>query len=161
MASCQRLDGPHPAFGVGIRPPPANLRDLPANFRVAVLSSRPAVKILIVDDDPGLNRLLALFLQRNGCEVHSAGHAIEALELLERVPDIGMVITDFQMPHLDGIGFVQALREDPRRKDLPVVMITGYPNDQRAELSMRTGAAYFLPKPIDLDQLLALVKFAE
>ncbi len=119
------------------------------------------MKILIVDDDPDLNELLALFLQKNGCDVHTAGDPLQALDLLERVPDIGMVVTDFQMPHLDGIGFMQALRKDPRRKNLPIVMITGYPDDHRAELSMRTGAAYFLPKPIDFDQLLALVKFAE
>lgn len=126
-----------------------------------MLVSRLAVKILIVDDDPDLREVLSLFLERNGCDVHTAGDALQALELLERVPDVGMVITDFQMPHLDGIGFVQALRQDPRRKNLPVVMITGYPDEKRAELSMRTGAAYFLPKPIDFDQLLALVKFAE
>jgi two-component system, chemotaxis family, chemotaxis protein CheY len=119
------------------------------------------VKILIVDDDSELNQLLSRFLERHGYEVHSAGDALQALELLERVPDVGLVVTDLHMPHLDGMSFLQALQADPRRKGLPIVVITAYADDEQAELSMRRGAAFFLPKPVDFDHLLSLIKFAE
>jgi CheY-like chemotaxis protein len=72
-----------------------------------------------------------------------------------------MIITDLMMPHLDGLGFLDMIKSDPRHKQLPVIFITAYPDEKKADLSLRKGAAFFLPKPIDLDRLLALVKFAE
>jgi two-component system, chemotaxis family, chemotaxis protein CheY len=119
------------------------------------------VKILIVDDDEELNRLLSRFLERNGYEVCSALDAAQALELLGRAPDVGLVITDLNMPHLDGLGLLERLRQDPLRRGVPVVVITAYADEAKADLSMRQGAAFFLPKPIDFEQLLTLVKFAE
>jgi len=118
------------------------------------------VRILIVDDDQELNLLLTRYLEGNGYEVFSAGDALQALDLLERQP-VEMVITDLMMPHVDGLGFLDMLKSDPRHKKLPVIFITAYPDEKKADASLRKGAAFFLPKPIDFDRLLALVKFAE
>ncbi len=119
------------------------------------------MKILIVDRDRLLKLLLSRFLTRNGYEVHSAGCAGRALNLLERVPGLGMVVADVHIPDMDGIAFVEALRRDPRHKDLPVVMTSASPDERKAERSMRMGAAFFLPKPLDYDRLLSLIRFAE
>jgi CheY-like chemotaxis protein len=127
----------------------------------SMVGCRSAVKILIVDEDRLLNRLLSRFLTRNGHEVHLAGDANQALNLLERVGDMGLIVADMQIPDLDGVGFVEALRRDPRRKDLPVVMISASADEQKAERSMRSGAAFFLPKPLDYNRLLSLIRFAE
>jgi CheY-like chemotaxis protein len=118
------------------------------------------VKVLIVDDDPDLRRLLTRFLEKNGCVVFSAGDALQALDTLEREP-VNLVITDLMMPHIDGIRFTESLRQDPRHKDLPVIMLTAYPTDEALEQSMRKGVAMTLAKPINFDQLLALVRFAQ
>jgi CheY-like chemotaxis protein len=122
---------------------------------------RRKVKILVVDDDSNLNRLLSRYLEKQGYEVHSAGDALQALDVVERVGDIGLVIADVMMPYLDGIGFTEMLKSDPRNRDLPIILMSGHPDDKKADLSLRKGAAFYLPKPIDFDKLLALVKFAE
>ncbi len=119
------------------------------------------MKILIVDDDPELNLMLTRRLEREGYEVHSAGDALQALDLMERVADVGMIITDLMMPYIDGLQLLDRLRADERFKSLPVIMTTAHPDDAKADQSLRKGAAFFLPKPIDFDRLLAIVKFAE
>jgi len=119
-----------------------------------------AVRILVVDDDLELNKLLSRFLEKNGFEVSSAGDARQALDTLER-EKVDFVLTDLMMPMLDGLAFLDAIRADPRRKDLPVVFITAYPDDRKAEESLRKGAAFFLAKPVDFDRLLTIIRFAE
>ncbi|MGI5864997.1 MAG: response regulator [Myxococcales bacterium] len=119
------------------------------------------MKILVVDDDSDLNRMLSRFLEKQGYEVHSAGDALQALDVVDRVEDIGLVIADVMMPYLDGITFTEMLKADPRHKSLPIILISAHPDDKKADLSLRKGAAFFLPKPIDFERLLALVKFAE
>ena len=119
------------------------------------------MKILVVDDDSSLNRMLSTFLEKQGYEVHSAGDALQALDVAERIGDIGLVITDLQMPHLDGIALAEMLRADPRRRNLPVIVITAFPDESSSERSLRKGVALFLPKPVEFDKLLALVRFAE
>jgi CheY-like chemotaxis protein len=119
-----------------------------------------AVRILVVDDDLELNKLLSRYLERHGYQVSSAGDALQALDTLER-ERIDFVITDLMMPMLDGLAFLERLRADPRRKDLPVVFITAYPSDRKMEESLRKGAAFCLAKPVDFDRLLTIIRFAE
>ncbi len=119
------------------------------------------MKILVVDDDSDLNRALSRFLEKQGYEVHSAGDALQALDVVARVADLGLVIADVMMPYLDGITFTEMLKADPRNKSLPIILFSAHPDDKKADLSLRKGAAFFLPKPIDFEKLLALVKFAE
>lgn len=118
------------------------------------------MRILVVDDDLEMCRLLSLFLEKNGYQVTSAGDALQALDALER-ERIDFVITDLMMPMMDGLAFLDSIRADPRRKDLPVIFITAYPDDRKAEESMRKGAAFFLSKPVDFDRLLTIIRFAE
>jgi two-component system, chemotaxis family, chemotaxis protein CheY len=118
------------------------------------------VKILIVDDDEDLNKMLARFLEKHGYQVFSAGDALQAMDVVDRIgPDL--VITDLMMPVVDGLVFLEMLKADPKRKNLPVIFITAHPDTKKADASMRKGAAFFLAKPIDFDQLLAIIKFAE
>ncbi|MFN7135144.1 MAG: response regulator [Myxococcales bacterium] len=119
------------------------------------------MKILVVDDDDDLNRLLSRYLEKHGYEVHSAGDALQALDVLTRVEGFGLVIVDLMMPYMDGISFTEHLKADPRHKDTAVIMMSAYPDDKKIDQGMRKGVAFFLPKPIELDRLLTLVKFSE
>ena len=114
----------------------------------------------MIDDDVELCKLLSRFLEKHGHRVYSAGDALQAFDLLGR-EEIGMVITDLMMPHLDGIQFTEQLRADPRYKNLPIILITAYPDEEVIERGMRKGVAFTLPKPIDFNQLLTLVGFAQ
>jgi two-component system chemotaxis response regulator CheY len=133
----------------------------PSTDRMGGARLPPAVKILVVDDDADLNRVLSRYLEKSGYEVHSAGDALQALDVIGRVEGIGLVIADLVMPHLDGLGLIQMLKADPQHRNLPIILISGHPDDKKIDESLRKGAAFFLPKPIDFNRLLALVKFAE
>jgi CheY-like chemotaxis protein len=118
------------------------------------------VNILVVDDDHSLCVMLSRYLEKHGFRVFSAGDALQALDVLGR-EQIDMVITDYQMPYLDGIGLTEQLKADERYKDLPVILITGNPSDEISERGLRKGVAMMLSKPIDFERLLTLIRFAQ
>ncbi len=118
------------------------------------------MKILLVDDDLDLVGMLTRYLERHGCQVLSAGDALKAWEILER-EQVGMLITDLMMPHMDGIAFTERIRQDPRFAKLPVILITAYPSEDLTDQGLRKGVAITLSKPLDLERLLTLVRFAE
>lgn len=118
------------------------------------------MNILVVDDDIDLCTLLSRFLEKHGFTVYSAQDALQALDVLSRTR-VGMVITDFHMPHMDGVRFTEALKQDPQLKDVPVIMVTATPDLDVHDQGMRKGVAMTLQKPIDFHRLLTLVRFAE
>jgi DNA-binding NtrC family response regulator len=114
--------------------------------------------ILIVDDDAGQRRLLEPFLSQQGYDVQAAASAPEALELLARRSDVGMVISDMRMPGMTGLEMLRKLRES--HPTLPVLLVTAYPDIRDAVAATRDGAVDYLQKPIDLDELLDQVRRA-
>lgn len=122
-------------------------------------TGRPIISILIVDDDEATLNLLATFLRRNGYRVLTAANPIRGLELLKG-DDIKLVITDWMMPHVDGIAFTQQIHELEKYRDVPVIMMTAFGNDQIYDTGMRKGVAMTLSKPLELSKLLDLVGFA-
>jgi two-component system chemotaxis response regulator CheY len=122
--------------------------------------SGAALKILVVDDDLDLCGMLSRFLEKHGYVVFSAGDALQALDILRR-EQIGLVITDLMMPHMDGVGFTEQIKSDPRFANVPVILITAYGPSDRLEEGLRKGVAMTLSKPIEFDKLLTLVRFAE
>ena len=118
------------------------------------------MNILVVDDDVDLCTLLSRYLERHGYHVHSAQDALQALDILQR-ERVGLVITDYNMPHVDGVRFTEQLRSDPRYSSTPVIMMSGELTDELSDKGMRKGVAMTLAKPIDFERLLSLVKFAE
>jgi two-component system chemotaxis response regulator CheY len=118
------------------------------------------VKILVVDDDVNLCTGLSQYLEAHGYTVFSAADALQALDVLDREP-IGLVITDYMMPHVDGIRFTEMLKADPRFQAIPVLLITASLDDKISDKGLRKGVAMTLQKPVDMGQLLNLVRFAE
>lgn len=114
-------------------------------------------RILLVDDDPGLRRLMALRLESNGYAVDAAGSGKAALGVAAgRQPDL--VITDLRMEGMDGMALFQRLRQE--FPALPVIIITAYGTIPDAVAATREGAFGFLTKPVDSGELLALVSEA-
>ncbi len=119
--------------------------------------SPPEGKILLVDDDPGLLRLLSIRLRAEGYEVEAVESAHKALSTLGRFsPDL--VITDLRMDKMDGIGLLKELQS--RSPGLRVVIITAHGTIPDAVTATQHGAFGFLTKPIDKDELIALVERA-
>ena len=114
-------------------------------------------KILLVDDDPGLLRLLSIRLRAEGYAVEAVDSAHKALSTLGRFsPDL--VITDLRMDKMDGIGLLKELQS--RSPGLRVVIITAHGTIPDAVTATQHGAFGFLTKPIDKDELITLVERA-
>src|SRR5690625_821292 len=118
-------------------------------------TSAPAV--LVVDDDPGLLRLITLRLESGGFEVDTADSGKGALgQVAARLPDV--VITDLRMDEMDGMALFARLRE--QHPTLPVIILTAHGTIPEAVAATRQGAFSFLTKPFDSTELLDIVSDA-
>lgn len=118
------------------------------------MRSQAEGKILLVDDDPGLLRLLSIRLRAEGYDVEAVGSAHKALGVLHRFrPDL--VITDLRMDKMDGIGLLRELQT--RSPGLRVVIITAHGTIPDAVTATQHGAFGFLTKPIDKGELMSMV----
>ncbi|HSG65533.1 MAG TPA: sigma 54-interacting transcriptional regulator [Gammaproteobacteria bacterium] len=120
-------------------------------------SDRGRGRILVVDDDPGLLRLLSIRLSAEGYDIVAVESAAEALAALPRFrPDL--VITDLRMENMDGIGLLKEIQR--QRPGLCVLLLTAHGTIPDAVEATQSGAFGFLTKPIDKEQLLDYVKRA-
>ncbi|MBO9883655.1 response regulator [Xanthomonas sp. D-109] len=106
--------------------------------------------ILLVEDDQTIRELAAAMLAADGYRVLSAATAQEALEVLERNPEVELIFSDVQMPRCDGLGMVRKLRR--RGITIPALLTSGMHAPDPGMLPPRTG---FLPKPYRRADLLA------
>ena len=119
--------------------------------------STETLRILIVDDDPGQRSLLNSFLHSQGFETAMADSGKRALEML-RAGKFAMMISDVRMPGLSGLETLRRARQE--HVTLPVLLVTAFTDIRDAVAAMRDGAVNYLPKPIDLDELLNSVRQA-
>ena len=114
-------------------------------------------RILVVDDDPGQRSLLDSFLRSQGFEVVTADSGARALETL-RAGHHDMIISDVRMPGMTGLEMLRRARQE--FTTLPVLLVTAFTDIRDAVEAMRDGAVNYLAKPIDLEELLAIVRQA-
>ena len=103
--------------------------------------------ILIVDDSPTTRKIVGFFLKEKGYKIIEANNGIEALEKMV-YSKIDLIITDLNMPKMDGLELVSSLNSDLTFKDIPIIIITTEDQEQREEAGMRLGASAYLKKPI-------------
>ncbi|MEX1267043.1 MAG: sigma 54-interacting transcriptional regulator, partial [Woeseia sp.] len=124
---------------------------------MATVKSASKGKILLVDDDPGLLRLLSIRLRAEHYDVEAVESAEKALSVLHRFrPDL--VITDLRMDKMDGIGLLKELQS--RSPGLRVLIITAHGTIPDAVTATQSGAFGFLTKPIDKEELMTTVERA-
>ncbi len=112
--------------------------------------------VLVVDDDEMVRELIRAGLTRHGLRVTTVGSGIEALALLEvTTPDL--VISDVNMPEMDGFTLISKLRSDPRTRSLPLIFLTSRTDSADAITGLRLGADDYLRKPFHLDEVVARV----
>lgn len=112
-------------------------------------------RILIVDDDLSYLNMLQVFLQKNDFQTVAFTQAKQAFTALSS-QRFDLVLTDYRMPGMDGMDFLQKIKEE--NIHLPVVMMTSYGEIQLAVKAMQLGAANYLTKPVDAHELLQLIK---
>ena len=110
-------------------------------------------KVLVVDDEIHIVHVVAIKLRNNGYEVLSAGNGAEAFELAcEEKPDI--IVTDYQMPVMSGLEFVEKLRSNEVTKGIPVIMLTARSFAIEDEQKESLGISQCLSKPFSPKELL-------
>jgi len=112
-------------------------------------------RILIVEDEEKLRRVLELQLRSADFEVDQAGSAEEALKLTDRA---GLILTDLRLPAMDGLELLNLMRR--QNSEIPVIVMTAFGTIETAVQAMKAGAADFLLKPFSLDHLMAVVRKA-
>jgi two-component system, chemotaxis family, chemotaxis protein CheY len=116
-----------------------------------------AKTILIVDDSSSLRMVVKLALTRAGYEVLEAGDGKEGLAQLEKAGKVHLIVSDVNMPVMDGIAFVTEVKKHPRHKFTPVVMLTTEGQDAKKEQGKAAGAKAWIVKPFNPPQLLDAV----
>ncbi|MBN1312612.1 MAG: response regulator transcription factor [Anaerolineae bacterium] len=116
-------------------------------------------RILVVDDDPDTVSFLKILLQQQGYEVFSAQDGSEALALLQ-TQSVDLILTDVAMPNLNGYEVCQRIKNatDSRLLLTPVILMSGRTLDSDIRYAKSLGADDYLPKPLDVDDLLAAVQ---
>jgi len=109
-------------------------------------------RILVVEDEEKLRRVVELQLRSSGFEVDSTGTAEDALK---RATDADLILTDLRLPGIDGLELLSRLRA--QNSSVPVIVMTAFGSIETAVQAMKAGAVDFLPKPFSLDHLMAVV----
>ena len=113
-----------------------------------------SASVLVVDDDPTILEVLAIHLRNAGYEVRTANDGVDGgYAVLTRRPDL--IITDVQMPYMDGFELVAALRSDTSVASIPVIMLTSH--SEWEDRGRQIGVDGYITKPIRADRLLAVI----
>jgi CheY-like chemotaxis protein len=115
-------------------------------------------KVLIVDDDVRNVFALTSVFERRGMEVVFAENGRDGIDALRENPDIALVLMDIMMPEMDGYEATRAVREMPEFERLPIVALTAKAMKGDREKSIASGASDYITKPVDIDQLLSLMR---
>jgi signal transduction histidine kinase/CheY-like chemotaxis protein/HAMP domain-containing protein len=127
--------------------------------RLGALNEVLATKrILITDDDVRNIFSLTKALELQGMQVLSAVDGKEALQRLKEHPDVDIVLMDIMMPEMDGYEAMQQIRNKPQFTNLPIIAVTAKAMTGDREKCIKAGASDYISKPVDVDQLLSLLR---
>ncbi|HEX2699431.1 MAG TPA: HAMP domain-containing protein [Acidimicrobiales bacterium] len=115
-------------------------------------------RVLIVDDDVRNVFALTSVLERQGMTVLFAENGKDGIAVLKQHPDVDLVLMDIMMPEMDGYETTSAIRRIPRFKKLPIIALTAKAMKGDREKSIKAGASDYITKPVDVDQLLSLIR---
>jgi signal transduction histidine kinase/DNA-binding response OmpR family regulator/CHASE3 domain sensor protein len=115
-------------------------------------------RVLLADDDIRNIFSLSSALEHQGLKVDIARNGFEAIDTLERQPDVDIVLMDMMMPGMDGLEATRRIREDARFRKLPIIAITAKAMKDDQEQCLAAGASDYLAKPIDIDRLYSLLR---
>ena len=114
-----------------------------------------AQKVLVCDDDREIAAAVDIYLTAEGYEVLQAYDGFQALELLEKHPDVQLILMDIMMPRLDGVHATMKIRES---RNIPIIMLSAKSEDNDKILGLNIGADDYMTKPFNPMELIARVK---
>ncbi|MCS7202879.1 MAG: response regulator [Thermodesulfovibrio sp.] len=115
------------------------------------------MKILIVDDDKTTRKMISLILRSKGYEVVTAENGMEALQKLG-LEKINLILTDMNMPYMDGIEFTKQVRATPDFAHIPIVMLTTEADEEEKNKAYEAGVDDYIVKPATAEQIIDSMK---
>jgi CheY-like chemotaxis protein len=139
------------------------LADLPEERQIRVErvkdeASLRGRKVLVVDDDVRNIFSLTAALEQHGLEVVFAENGRQGIERLRTTPGIDIMLVDIMMPEMDGYETMREIRKDDAFRNLPIVAVTAKAMKGDREKCLEAGATDYVSKPVDIDQLLAVLR---
>jgi len=116
---------------------------------------RTLTHALVADDEPHIGRIIKMKLEQGPFRVTLAYDGREALEVLQREPDVSLVLLDLMMPYLSGLDVLSAMKKDERLSRIPTIVLTAAGQEQQHRAAMELGASEFLTKPFSPKRLYA------
>lgn len=110
------------------------------------------MKIMIVDDCQTTRKLLGHYLKSRGYSIVFAENGLDALEKLG-IEKVSLVMTDLNMPYMDGMELIRNVRSDPDLRDIPILMVTTENDETEREKAYNSGANGYLVKPVTGDSI--------
>ncbi|BDV02087.1 response regulator [Thermodesulfomicrobium sp. WS] len=118
-----------------------------------------AKHILIVDDSKTVRNLVAFILKKEGFKVTAAEDGIDGLEKLYSAKQpVDLLISDINMPRMDGFTFIRTVREQESYRDLPIIVLSTEGQEQDIQAGLRLGANMYMVKPAQPEKLMRNVK---
>ena len=115
------------------------------------------MRILSIDDSNSIRHAVHKMLDVIGAEFFEAADGQAGLEQLEKIGPVDLILLDMEMPRLDGIGFLEAVKKDPRWKAIPVIVVSSIAQREKMIKAIQEGAKQYLTKPFTSEQLLTKV----
>jgi two-component system chemotaxis response regulator CheY len=103
--------------------------------------------ILLVEDQPELRWMLKRLLESKGYGCLEAENGVEGLSVIDHHPSIGLILSDYLMPRMDGLLLLQALRQHPIKRRIPFILVTANSSGSLRDQALREGAFAILSKP--------------
>ena len=116
-----------------------------------------ALKVLVVEDEKNIARVVTYNLEREGCQVDVAADGEQALEKIRRAPP-DLVLLDLMLPKVDGLEVCRLLKADANTARVPIIMVTAKTQEADRVVGLELGADDYLPKPFSPRELVARVK---
>ncbi|QEO16931.1 response regulator [Acetobacter vaccinii] len=118
-----------------------------------------AIRILTVDDSRTMQSMLRKALEGAGYDVIQGGDGVEGLEVLQgATPTPNAIITDINMPRMDGFGLIEAVRAIAQYKHLPIIVLTTESDPEKKARARAAGATGWIVKPFSTDSLVAAIR---
>ena len=114
--------------------------------------------VLTVDDSKTMRDMLRLALSDAGLTVIQADDGVHGCEVMNQQEKIDVIITDINMPRMDGCGFIEQVRKHPRNKAVPILVLTTESEAAKKERAKQAGATGWIVKPFDPNKLISAIK---
>ena len=114
--------------------------------------------VLIVDDSKTVRNLVAFILKAEGIKVTTAEDGLDGLEKLYSMTEVDLILTDINMPRMDGFSFIVAVREQEIYKDIPIIILSTEGDDKDIQKGIQLGANLYMVKPAQPEKMVRNIK---